>query len=104
MREGWCLHDFQILLVLSSGARRHFVEPLAGMIFHATPTSEGCEELIMTVNGLPGNEGAHRKAVDKQVVEGLIFERIGNRNLTLVAFVGFSVQRQRKVQRILTNS
>ena len=72
VREGWGLHDFEVLLVLRGGSAGDFVEPLAGVGFcEAAETAEGGKELVVAAPSGRRDVGAHGEGVDEGVIEGL---------------------------------
>src|SRR5665213_877611 len=69
------LHDFEVLLVLSSGAGGNLVKPFASVGFADTAEAiEGVEELIVRAGAGAGDEAAHGEGVDEFVVEMLVLE------------------------------
>jgi hypothetical protein len=101
MREGRRLHDFEILFVLYGGAGGHLIEPLASVGLQAAEAIEGGEELVMAVDALGGDEGAHGEAVDEVVVESLILEGRGNGDFSRIAVVGHIAKRLDEANGIL---
>ena len=91
--EAGGLHDLEVLFVLGGRAGGDFVEPLAGIGLEAAEALEGGEELIVPVDALGGDEGAHGEAVDEVVVERLVGEGGGGGDLTGGAIVGLVVER-----------
>ena len=88
MREGWGLHDFEVLLVLCGRAGGDLVEPFAGVGLQAAEAIEGGEELVVTIDAFRGNEDAHGEAVDEVVVESLVLESRGSGDFSRIAVVG----------------
>ena len=84
VREGWSLHDLEVLLVLGGGAGGDLVKPLAGVLGGAE-AGEGSEELVVAGGAGGGDEAAHREAVDESVVEVLVFEEKAGGDLGLGA-------------------
>ena len=58
--EGRRLHQFQILVVLSSGPAGHFVHPLGGVIPEPTHAVKNGKELVVLAPACCGHKTAHR--------------------------------------------
>src|SRR5215469_7702835 len=86
MREWRCIHQFEVLLVLTRRACGDFVDPLSCVAqIDGEKFREAVKEVIVGAGAGGWNKGAHRERVDERIVEVLIFESARNWRVSFAA-------------------